>query len=209
MSEFDWRRYGIAGSTATWHAVMNDGPFKVRVSAGPDPEGCDCEDCQDQECAPDCAHQVAVVSCEVWAAGVMLASDGVGQTGFDGGVPGDDVDEEAGKMVAATIAEARVTLRKLAPLAKALDDAGPGTAQEPGVAHDGTVSYACPSIFTAASTLTVVLNVPADVAQEAVDQVTLSTPRNTWVPVTADIDIRFTDEEGERGQFEIRAPQDS
>lgn len=115
MSDFDWKPCKQGWTTATWHAETTSGMFKVDLYAGPDSDGCDCEDCEN--CGPDCAHEVAVVTCEVRLAGVILAQTGVGQTGFDGGVPGPYVDEQAHALLAQMTAEAHATLRKLTTLA--------------------------------------------------------------------------------------------
>jgi hypothetical protein len=135
VGDFDWKPCKLGWTTATWHAETTSGMFKVDLYAGPDSDGCECEDCEDH--GPDCAHEVAVVSCEVWLAGVILAQTGVGQTGFEGGVPGRDVNEQAAVLVREMTAEARATLRKLTTLAAG--HRAPGTA----CLDDADVTRAC------------------------------------------------------------------
>jgi hypothetical protein len=111
MSDYDWQPGPVPGSAAVWHAETTVGQFEIRLYVSPDSDGCDCEECTDS--APECAHAVCVVAVEAWLAGVMLAQTGVGQTGFEGGVPGEDVDETAAMLVREMVREARSTLRQL------------------------------------------------------------------------------------------------
>jgi hypothetical protein len=123
MSDYDWKPGPVPGSAAVWHAETIVGQFEIRLYVSPDPDGCGCEECTDS--APECAHAVCVVAVEAWLAGVNLAQTGVGQTGFQGGAPGEDVDETAAVLVRQMAEEARSTLRQLTALAAGHPDGGP------------------------------------------------------------------------------------